>query len=103
MGTDRTRDLAGRLRDAGFRVTGSRMAILRALERNRTHPGAWEIHRALKPTHPSLSVSTVNTSTRVRSEQAPLLQRNYRLAAVVVSEAASSEEATNGRTNDRHR
>ena len=51
--------MAARLRRAGFRVTGPRLAILAELERNRTHPGAWELHRALKGTLPSLSVSTV--------------------------------------------
>ena len=59
MSTDRARALAARLRVAGFRVTASRLAILDALERDRTHPGAWEIHRALRPSHPSLSLSTV--------------------------------------------
>ena len=51
--------LPDRLRRAGFRVTGPRLAILEELGRNRTHPGAEQIHRRLAGRHPSLSVSTV--------------------------------------------
>lgn len=57
MGRDR--DAAARLRRAGLRVTGSRLAILAALARDRTHPNVWDLHRRLSARHPSLSVSTV--------------------------------------------
>lgn len=50
---------AARLRQAGLKVTGPRLAILEELGRNRTHPVAEEIHRQLRAAHPSLSVSTV--------------------------------------------
>jgi Fe2+ or Zn2+ uptake regulation protein len=52
-------DPADRLRRAGLRVTGPRVAILAELALNRTHPGAEDIHRRLAARHPSLSVSTV--------------------------------------------
>lgn len=54
-----TADAAGRLRRAGLRVTGSRLAILAELARDRTHPNVWDLHRRLGAKHPSLSVSTV--------------------------------------------
>jgi Fur family peroxide stress response transcriptional regulator len=62
-------DHARRLRDAGLRVTGSRLAILAELESARTHPGAEQIHRSLAERHPSLSLSTVYSTleTFVRS------------------------------------
>ncbi len=50
---------ADRLKRAGLRVTGPRIAILAELEENRTHPGAEDVHRRLAARHPSLSVSTV--------------------------------------------
>jgi Fe2+ or Zn2+ uptake regulation protein len=52
-------DKAERLRRAGLRVTGPRLAVLAELEQNRTHPNAWQIHRRLSGRHPSLSVSTI--------------------------------------------
>ena len=52
-------DVAGRLRDAGLRVTAPRVAVLEELERNRSHPNAVEVHRELSARHPSLSLSTV--------------------------------------------
>jgi len=59
MMSRRTADVAARLRDAGLRVTTSRVAVLEELERNRSHPNPIEIHRLLGPRHPSLSLSTV--------------------------------------------
>ena len=50
---------ADTLREAGLKATGPRLAILAALERNRCHPGAEQIHAMLADSHPSLSLSTV--------------------------------------------
>lgn len=52
-------DLAERLRIAGLKVTGSRVAILDAVERNSHHPSAEDIYQELVESHPSLSLSTV--------------------------------------------
>lgn len=52
-------DVAGRLREAGLRVTAPRVAVLEELERNRSHPNPLEVHRVLSARHPSLSLSTV--------------------------------------------
>jgi len=48
-----------RLRTAGLKVTGPRLAILDVVERNRNHPSAEEIYHGLVKDHPSLSLSTV--------------------------------------------
>ena len=53
------RDVAARLREAGLRVTASRVAVLEEIEGNRSHPNAIDVHRALRARHPSLSLSTV--------------------------------------------
>ncbi len=50
---------AERLRRAGLKATGPRIAILDAIERNRNHPSAEEIYQELAPGHPTLSLSTV--------------------------------------------
>jgi Fur family transcriptional regulator, peroxide stress response regulator len=50
---------AQRLREAGMRATGPRLAILSFLEAERTHPSAEQIHEALSGDLPSLSLSTV--------------------------------------------
>lgn len=50
---------AERLRAAGLKATGSRVAILAAVERNRHHPSAEDIYQELVESHPSLSRSTV--------------------------------------------
>ncbi len=51
--------LAERLRVAGLRVTGPRVAILGFLAEDRTHPTAEQICVSLAKEHPSLSLSTV--------------------------------------------
>jgi Fe2+ or Zn2+ uptake regulation protein len=48
-----------RLRAAGLRATAPRLAILRLLEADRTHPSAQALLNALKPEHATLSLSTV--------------------------------------------
>jgi Fur family peroxide stress response transcriptional regulator len=50
---------ADRLREAGLKATGPRLAILAALERDRSHPSAEQLHSMLSRNHPSLSLSTV--------------------------------------------
>lgn len=50
---------AARLREAGLKATGPRVAILDAIERNPNHPSAEEIYQELAESHPTLSLSTV--------------------------------------------
>jgi len=50
---------AERLRVAGLKATGPRLAILAFLVQDRTHPSAESVFEALRPRHPSLSLSTV--------------------------------------------
>lgn len=51
--------MAHRLRTCGLRATGSRIAILEALESDRRHPTAEMVHESLRERFPSLSMSTV--------------------------------------------
>ena len=56
---------ADRLREAGLKATGSRVAILNAIERNHNHPSAEEIYQDLAERHPTLSLSTVYSTLNV--------------------------------------
>jgi Fur family transcriptional regulator, peroxide stress response regulator len=69
-----TRSAVTRLRAAGLRATGSRVAILAELEQNRTHPNAADLYERLSGAHPSLSVSTVYLTLET-FERAGLLRR----------------------------
>lgn len=51
--------VAEELRCAGLRATAPRVALLRALRADGSHPGAEQLHRRLAPAHPRLSLSTV--------------------------------------------
>ncbi len=47
------------LRQKGVVLTIQRLAVLRYLQGNKDHPTAEEIHRALRPHYPTLSLATV--------------------------------------------
>jgi Fur family peroxide stress response transcriptional regulator len=48
----------------GTRRTPQKLAILAFLEGNKSHPSAEEIHKALLPRFPTMSLSTVYTTLR---------------------------------------
>jgi Fe2+ or Zn2+ uptake regulation protein len=52
-------DAARALREAGLKATPQRLAVLRSLAGDETHPTAQELHERLSPEFPSLSVATV--------------------------------------------
>jgi Fe2+ or Zn2+ uptake regulation protein len=52
-------DAAQTLRDAGLKATPQRIAILRALDGDETHPTAQELYERLRGEFPTLSVATV--------------------------------------------
>jgi Fur family peroxide stress response transcriptional regulator len=53
------------LQRSGAKITGSRVAILRALEGRRDHPSAEQIFLELKPDYPTLSIATVYSSAQL--------------------------------------
>jgi len=52
-------DIDSLFRERGIPLTHQRRAIYQALASTRAHPGAEDIHRRLKRSHPSLSLATV--------------------------------------------
>lgn len=59
MDPSREETLIEQLRGCGLRVTGQRLAILRVLRTDRDHPSAEDVYNRLKPSFPTLSLSTV--------------------------------------------
>ena len=52
-------EAARALREAGLKATPQRLAVLRSLDGDETHPTAQELHERLSGEFPSLSVATV--------------------------------------------
>ncbi len=52
-------EAADALRQAGLKATAQRLAILRSLSGDETHPTAQELHERLRGRFPTLSVATV--------------------------------------------
>jgi Fur family peroxide stress response transcriptional regulator len=52
-------DAARALREAGLKATPQRLAVLRSLAGDETHPTAQELHERLSGEFPSLSVATI--------------------------------------------
>jgi Fe2+ or Zn2+ uptake regulation protein len=61
--------LIDELRQHGLRATGQRLAILRALREDRTHPSAEELFDKLKSRYATLSLSTVYKSLQTLAER----------------------------------
>lgn len=51
--------IVGKLRNEGLKITPQRIAILRFLDGNKTHPSVDEIHREVSRAFPSISLATV--------------------------------------------
>jgi Fe2+ or Zn2+ uptake regulation protein len=52
-------EVAERLREAGLKLTAQRLAIVRCLVGDETHPTAQELFDRLKPSFPTMSFATV--------------------------------------------
>jgi len=57
-----------KLKEAGMRVTPQRLAIIKFLDGNTSHPSVEEIYRKLKPEFPSLSMATVYNTLETLNE-----------------------------------
>ncbi|MDW7712582.1 MAG: Fur family transcriptional regulator [Deferrisomatales bacterium] len=54
-----TERIMGRLREEGLKVTPQRIAVLRYMDGNRSHPSVEEIHREVSTVFPTISLATV--------------------------------------------
>ena len=56
---DKSRDIAGKLSQQGYRLTPQRMMILSAIESSDNHISAEEIHAQIIAKYPNVNISTV--------------------------------------------
>lgn len=56
------------LKDNGYKVTPQRLAVFKALENTKEHPGADGIYNKLLPMYPTMSLATVYKSLEVFKE-----------------------------------
>lgn len=66
-----TNSTVTRLRLAGLRATGPRLAILSALQSDRSHPSAATLLDNLRADHPALPPSTVSTTLEACARAGP--------------------------------
>ena len=57
-----------KLRSKGFKLTPQRLAVIKYMIGNKTHPSALTIHKDLKKRYPSLSFSTIYNTLNVLEE-----------------------------------
>ncbi|MBX5493494.1 MAG: transcriptional repressor, partial [Chloroflexi bacterium] len=70
----RLEELAGRLRERGYRMTPQRMAVLRALLESARHPSVEEMYRAIRPAYPMISRATVYKTIATLKELGEVLE-----------------------------
>ncbi len=63
-------------RGQGFKLTPQRLAILRYLEGNTSHPSAEDIFRDIKKAYPTISFATVYNTVQALVERGDLVEIN---------------------------
>jgi len=84
--------LIGQLRKCRLRATGQRLAIMRTLMESRSHLSAEEVYQQLKPSHPTLSLSTVYKTLQVMAE----------MGVIVTIETGMGSQRFDGQTTPHH-
>lgn len=64
-------------REKGIKVTPQRLAILKSLGGDKTHPSAYEIYRRLKKNYPGLSLTTVYNTLEVLKKMGEIAELNF--------------------------
>ncbi len=63
-------------REMGVRLTPQRLAIVKSLEGDRSHPSAIDIYNRLKDEYPSLSLTTVYNTLQMLKEMGEVAELN---------------------------
>jgi Fur family transcriptional regulator, peroxide stress response regulator len=74
---DRVNIIVSRLRDAGYRITPQRMALIEILCRSEEHPSAGQLHEQLKQRFPTTSLATVYKTLNVLKEMGEVLEIGF--------------------------
>lgn len=64
----------GEFEDLGFKLTPKRIAILRILEGNKTHPSAEDIYRAVLKSIPTTSFATIYNTLNTLKESGKIIE-----------------------------
>lgn len=73
----RTAELLDRLRRRGHRLTPQRVAVIRALLGHAGHPSVEQLHKALLPQYPTMSLATVYKTMAFLKEQGEVLELGF--------------------------
>jgi Fur family peroxide stress response transcriptional regulator len=66
--------IINRYKGKGFKLTPQRIAILKFLEGNRSHPTADDIYREIKKDHPTVSFATVYNTIQALKDRGELIE-----------------------------
>jgi Fur family transcriptional regulator, peroxide stress response regulator len=75
--TQRINALLAGLREQGHRLTPQRVAIIRALVEHAGHPSVEQLHQALQPQFPTMSLATVYKTIAFLKEQDEVLELGF--------------------------
>ena len=73
----RLKQLVGRLREHGNRMTPQRMAVLAALLRSDSHPSVEQIYQEIQPAYPMMSLATVYKTVATLKELGEVLELEF--------------------------
>ncbi|HYA41612.1 MAG TPA: Fur family transcriptional regulator [Syntrophobacteraceae bacterium] len=74
---DRLDSMLGKLRQTGFRMTPQRLAILKILAESNGHPGAEQIHAAVRKNFPTTTIATVYKTLAVLKSIGEVLEIEF--------------------------
>lgn len=63
-------------RERGIKVTPQRLAILKSLDGDKTHPSAYDIYRRLKKDYPGLSLTTIYNTLEILKDMGEIVELN---------------------------
>ena len=69
-----TENIIGKYRANGFKLTPQRLAILKCLDGNTSHPTAENIYVEIKKTHPTVSFATVYNTLQSLKDMGEILE-----------------------------
>ena len=73
----RVNTVVSRLRDAGYRITPQRMALIEILCQSDRHPSAGQLHEQLKQRFPTTSLATVYKTLNVLKEIGEVMEIGF--------------------------
>jgi Fur family transcriptional regulator, peroxide stress response regulator len=73
----RVNELVTRLREKGHRITPQRLAILKLLVENESHPSVEQVYEQIRPDFPTTSLATVYKTVNMLKEEGEILELGF--------------------------